>query len=270
MKFIDIEFDDLSNSPYSILDCYNGKIVGFIIRNVISKSEVDKILTSMPNISSEFKFPNNDGLTIGATFTLYEKLPNFFQSCQEYKNLSSQYYGFNIHEKIETVLKKLSHQSQIKNPSGDWGAFSSHTIRVLHPNRSTGMQVHCGNLFHDLFQSSCEILSSEVSIYNQMSYFIMLQNGENGGELKVYNLLWDEVKNDLDSTLKKDSNGKFYLNNESELEKLNLKPNPGDMILFYGGQYFHQVNPIVGSKSRITLGGFLGFSHENKAIYYWS
>ena len=51
-------------------------------------------------------------------------------------------------------------------------------------------------------------------------------------------------------------------------EKFN--PEPGDLLIFYGGRIWHRVEPILGSKPRITLGGFINFSDDDKKCFYWS
>ena len=41
----------------------------------------------------------------------------------------------------------------------------------------------------------------------------------------------------------------------------------GDLAVFCG---FHKVTPVVGSRRRITMGGFLSFSPTKDKVLYWS
>jgi hypothetical protein len=42
------------------------------------------------------------------------------------------------------------------------------------------------------------------------------------------------------------------------------------LVVFAGGQLYHRIEEVYGTKLRITLGGFLGYSTSNSDIYYWS
>jgi len=55
-----------------------------------------------------------------------------------------------------------------------------------------------------------------------------------------------------------------------DLINLKLRPQPGDLLMFYGGYIWHRVEDIEGNTPRITLGGFLNFSKDDKELYYWS
>ena len=47
-------------------------------------------------------------------------------------------------------------------------------------------------------------------------------------------------------------------------------PQPGDMLIFDGGRYFHRVSKVEGVLPRRTVGGFVGFSQNHDRLYYWS
>ena len=49
-----------------------------------------------------------------------------------------------------------------------------------------------------------------------------------------------------------------------------IDPQKGDLILFAGGQIWHRVEQVMGSRERVTIGGFLSFNYEKDAVCYWS
>ena len=106
---------------------------------------------------------------------------------------------------------------------------------------------------------------------DQLSYFLVLQESEKGGELSIYDMLWDQVKRkenpENNEFVIDDKDNHIYL---KDVESFAVKPKPGDILIFSGGPIWHRVEDIKGSIPRITFGGFLNFSKDNKELYYWS
>jgi len=44
----------------------------------------------------------------------------------------------------------------------------------------------------------------------------------------------------------------------------------GDLIAFGSGRLYHRVEPVEGSRSRVTMGGFLAFDRDHERVLYWS
>lgn len=53
-------------------------------------------------------------------------------------------------------------------------------------------------------------------------------------------------------------------------ENILIKPEVGDLIVFNGGQVWHKVNDVIGTKDRVTFGGFLGRSLDGAELLYWN
>ena len=106
---------------------------------------------------------------------------------------------------------------------------------------------------------------------DQLSYFVVLQQPDAGGELTIYDMLWDKVK-------RKESpeNNEFVIDDNDkpiyvkDVRSFAVKPQSGDILVFSGGPIWHRVEDIEGSVPRITFGGFLNFSNDNEEVYYWS
>ena len=68
-----------------------------------------------------------------------------------------------------------------------------------------------------------------------------------------------------------DNQGKEYnLLEESEINLYKVAPNEGDLILFSEGELWHRVSAVVGNVSRLTLGGFMTRSKDDKSLKLWS
>ena len=55
-----------------------------------------------------------------------------------------------------------------------------------------GLYVHCGYLFQEKSPFYYKVVEP-MKQDGQLSYFLLLQNAEKGGELALYDLLWDTV-----------------------------------------------------------------------------
>ena len=136
------------------------------------------------------------------------------------------------------------------------------------------MSVHCGNYFGQTFERFYEDLTKKVAVENQMSFFIMLQEPDAGGELSLFNFRWKKGQTkdspSEDNEIIQPDGSRMDVNNNSNITKDKIDPKKGDMILFQGGNIWHKVETIQGQKPRITFGGFIGISVNKDKFYYWS
>jgi hypothetical protein len=134
-----------------------------------------------------------------------------------------------------------------------------------------GLHVHCGNLFQAQSMFFYSLIKNDIDMDDQLSYFVVLQQSEVGGELTIYDMLWDKVK-----SKESPENNEFVIDDEGKhiyvntLKSFAVKPKPGDILVFSGGPIWHRVEDIKGQNKRLTFGGFLNFSKDNKELYYWS
>ena len=97
-----------------------------------------------------------------------------------------------------------------------------------------------------------------------------MQNSEEGGELTIYDLLWEkgqhkDYHDNNDYILdKNDSQIKV-----SDLRSFQIRPRAGDVLVFAGGDIYHRVEQIKGTSDRITYGGFINFSKDFDKFYLW-
>ena len=153
------------------------------------------------------------------------------------------------------------------------GEYPFSTYRYLTPDVGL-MSVHCGNYFGKTFEDFYKDLTKKVAVENQMSFFIMLQEPDSGGELTLFNFRWKQgqTKNDPreDNEIIQPDGSKMYVEDNPNIIKDKIKPKKGDMILFQGGNIWHRVETVTGNTPRITFGGFIGISIDKTKFYYWS
>ena len=92
------------------------------------------------------------------------------------------------------------------------------------------------------------------------------QAPEAGGQLELYDLMWDDTPDDVLALGMSEERDARLERFGSRLTDVGV----GDMILFTGGRIWHRVAPVEGGRERITIGGFLALSQDDRSIYFWS
>jgi hypothetical protein len=179
--------------------------------------------------------------------------------------------GLNLLEIISMVFNRMSKYCSFKVLQGEneGSLFPPFQFRSFHPNEKS-LIVHCGNTFQKMYPEFYDQLAPQVVIRNQMSFFIVLQKPQFGGELTLYDTPWCEKQSMSPPNSITDENGlqKNLVEDES-VKKMTIDPAPGDMIIFRGGNIWHSVQAFGGSTDRITVGGFFGFTKEGNHIVCW-
>ena len=267
-----INFDKNSKEQCHLInDVHQNKIEGFILKNVFSKEEVDEFLRLIDHINaSEFLYTKT-GTVIPEPFAIIsdldERLQNYFNKRDKFNT-----FGFEkFYEKLNWVMNFIGEPYEVHIPEFrvDHSKAVPANIRHFYPEMG-GLFVHCGYLFQEhspVYYQAVEPMKKE----GQLSFFIVMQQPDSGGELTLYDMVWEHV-NGKDSLENNeyviDKNGNKIFLNDLEFKKFN--PEPGDLLIFYGGKIWHRVEPILGSKPRITFGGFINFSSDDKKLFFWS
>lgn len=110
-----------------------------------------------------------------------------------------------------------------------------------------------------------EGMPSTLDRSTALSWFVTLQRPESGGELILYGLWGSDPEPPMLPTRFMDTEAleADYLRAQVPLER-------GDLVIFDSGRFVHRVTPVNGPRPRLTLGGFMTFSHDRSALAFWS
>ena len=92
---------------------------------------------------------------------------------------------------------------------------------------------------------------------NQLSAILYLQSPEKGGELTIFNKMWHKK----DECMRKPEFG-YSSDLIKNVSKTTIAPVEGNMIIL-NPNFYHQIESISGTKSRISLGFFFGEMSKN-------
>ncbi len=260
----------------SILDqLRNDEIQYVILHDFISGSDLTQIKKDLKNIPQEllitpakdyFVFPRTSFNTID----INEDPSIYFNGTENDLSNIISHFKTNLSEKFSRTFRNLNNNKCkiLHGPNGTF--FNPFNFRVM--NQKVGVNATANIHNGSSITSRCEKgtynhLIQDINFDNQLSFFTIIENSKKGGEISIYNYKRKEFPKLIES--------KILINNKNEeidllktTNKIKLKIEDGDLLLFPGGQYWHRVEPVTEG-SRISLGGFLASDFETKNWYYW-
>lgn len=272
--------DELVNYPRGIWEILNRERDGFVVTNFLNQEEVQAILKGYQSLSDEeivhvkegmdfypWSFAQSDQGVQGGHFTLEE----YYQSAMDYRATFPQRFGVDMEAKVTHLLESLGPKAHVPPDVDGHGSLMPFTIRDLHAGTGS-IKAHCGHFFFNEFPGFYDRTLHFTDTDHQLSFFVMLQKAEKGGELTLFDQCWEHAhKRPDDNTLiRLKDNKALDLNDPKALQRQFIHPEPGSLVIFNGGDIWHRVEDILGSVSRFTIGGFLSLSPDRKDIYFWS
>jgi len=124
------------------------------------------------------------------------------------------------------------------------------TIRVFQLGMG-GVLAHCYNSYdEDLHPEFVNHFSQCMKLKHQLSFCISVNKPDKGGEITLFNVEHkDANRKEGDFNILKSDGGLFDTRLEQNKNKIDLEE--GDMIIFAGGDIWHQVEDILGEIPRV-------------------
>ena len=234
-------------------DLITGKIPALVFPEILSNSQCDLLSEKILNISKSNKNSKKFGTSLSSH--IYEK-SKYFSNAQKSNKILKNLFLENespltiMKQKISKLFKK-----QIQTATENGMKYSDAMIRI-HGSDDT-VHLHRDN-------SNFEMSDYNVSlIKNQLSAILYLQSPVQGGDLSIFQKIWnrkDECMRDPDFGYSSDL-----------IKGVNCRkitPISGNMVIL-NPNFYHQIDSISGKKLRVSLGFFFGeFSKDN--LCSWS
>ncbi len=262
-------------------DITNNKIDGFIVNDFLTKNEVSQLINGFRNIGDSNLVHIEKGFdSYPMSFAQFDQMlqhnllseSDYFIESEDFINSFVQKFGVDIVSKMNTIFESIKNSPRIEIASkpNENNHYIPFTFRELFPGDGC-LKAHCENLFFQEFPSFFDKINSFSILENQLSFFIVLQKPEIGGELTLFDIIWNENQKRInDNEIKLENNLTYEFDDIEKLRRDYFHPPVGSLVVFSGGQIWHRVEKVVEAPSRITLGGFLSFSHDRKKLFAWS
>lgn len=277
VKFNIYETSDTETSyKYTIKDVQNRNIDAIICRNFIDKEKCNTITNRLFS-GEKFKNDNKEIIFTEPQSIVAEDLDSLItDNYRSFVTTFKEVYKVDLINKISSLLSKLNNNKKPKQlVMNKSDLISSGGFRVMFPTIPS-LFLHCGNQFNKVFPTNYNFLSTQVEVYNHLSYFVVLKEPDEGGRLIIYDISWKEAQESIfrTSTIITLEGKKFNLDKKrSRIKNLKLDLKIGDLLIFSGGEIWHKVEDVKGKKERVTFGGFLGFGNLSETeddLYVWT
>ena len=280
-KFPTITMDDAKKISTGISALYKNETNGYLIKNFLNQDEVDYALERMSILDKDANgpFSENAGYSNPRSFSMLAnqdgvddaQLDKYFKDVKQYSDKLEHLFPFGFENRLFDFISKFEKNIPVEKPYLSQNEkkeyFTSSTVRVCYPDCG-GMNTHVGNMFRFIYPKFYSFLDKLMDIEGQISYFVMLSHPDSGGELILFDALWGNfvTMDNKDKIVK--ANGEKVLLDELDIQPID--PKPGDLILFNGGDIWHRIANLTGTKDRITIGGFFAKNRDNNKIYGWA
>lgn len=276
-EILDVDVNDVAQHPTALDDIYQGKIDGLYIRNAVRSEMLEDIEGYLEGIETAkdgiLMEPAPFGFVVGRTITGCAKADLetvYFPETEAASNMAKHIFNRPIEDIITDALTPIAGGRKVALPkftNGD--LYKPCTFRVLKPGRTEGIRVHIGNEFIQLLPQ-LEHITSLVDRTIQLSYFIVVQEPEDGGELLIFDKVWKNTPYEMVENRAMETRPEQRERDFEQVKYKAIRPRKGDMFLFDGGRIWHKVSPVKGNTSRITIGGFAGFGLDKEHLYYYA
>lgn len=262
---LEINIDSVSAHKGAYFQLYQGNLDILIIRGFLTHEEIKRLINRTERWPQKLIVKKSFGHTFGPTLVdSQNELEKYFQQSALFNDVLNSALGFDFTSRFVNIMANLGgiEKNQVHNPMVKAGSqFASTNIKFMQPYKGS-LPIHCGMQFRHLFPEY-KTIENYKDPKNQLSYFTVLQQPTRGGEIQLYNLLFDNTPLFTNPQLTRNyvasvKESKFY------------RPQIGDMFFFNGGQIWHRITQIRGMIPRISLSAFTAPNPEGNGIIYWS
>ena len=223
-----------------------GKTPALIIPRVFSKIECSSICSKILSIHA-----SENGSKFGTSLSshIYKK-SEYFSNAHKSNEFLKKLFSENS-SPLKLMYKNISKISQksISTATENNKIYSDAIIRIHTKNNS--VHLHRDNSNFEMDEYNVSMLK------NQLSAILYLQSPEKGGELTIFNKMWHKK----DECMRKPEFG-YSSDLIKNVSKTTIAPVEGNMIIL-NPKFYHQIESISGTKSRISLGFFFGEISKN-------
>ena len=247
-----------------------------LVRNFFSVDEVNSILKDLKAVPDSLRTDASPGFKVFPRTAL--ALGNAEESPDTYFSTSAKgasdlrrLISVNVANRFNDLFKEINNNKPFKvlyGPADDV-KFLPVNFRFMVPTTEVKgtSRIHIDyNITARCADNTYKHLINVMDFENQLSFFCLLQNCNDGGDITIFDLLKDNPAINFNAGHAGQVDIRAQL--EKSNEKSTVHMSPGDVILFPGSKLWHRVE-MVKRGERISVGGFAAQSHKDGEWYYW-
>lgn len=269
LPILEVHASDLAQGAGTIERIFDGAIGGVIVKGVLDPQRVGELVRRLERDGAAlptFRPPVFKGYVLGRPLVAAgDGLEGYLDDAARFRAgcaaIFPEYPG--MEAAIDAALRALGGSCPVTVPTGaDGRPFLAATIRVL--IEGDRLPLHYEN---ETFHSSVmDTLRPELDTSTLMSFYVPLATPPAGGLLRLFRTHCLDGGDSLIGRL----GGEESAREDFERRGFSVVlPEVGDLLVFDGGRWYHDVTPVEGG-TRWTFGGFLAVTRDHTAVRYWS
>jgi len=256
---------DAADHPWTIEDVLKQEHEGFLVTGVLDPDELERANRTFRGHADwhEVGYGGLWGQPVGIAWDGDRK--EYFDKADAAREAYHDVFGFDIVERLETTFASMAGPYGVDVVEEDGRQYLPGGFREMRPGAG-GLPAHTGNEFFDLgLDGPLNHIAAITDYVDSLSWFIMMDPPEKGGELRLYDLKYDE-RPDLRGFNNFERDDTPF----DDMTTSALVPAAGDLVWFRGGNQWHKVAQIEGQRARVTFGGFMAPTLDHRTLLYWA
>ena len=281
LEVVEVDYAALCAQPKDhIAHIMSHRKTAFLIKEVLNKTEVQQLKQDLLALSEDhFELPHPGARTFPpacSTGQLDEaSVERFFGRSSHLNEQLKQHLSLDLPQRFANLLQKLNNdvRPQLATRRQDSAPYVHGTVRFIEPNTNAmGLTApHTGwDYAHRNIKWSYAPLAEYADVYKQISVFMVVQRPDIGGDFTLFNRSREQYHNVKGLTVEDKNSGQRVELFGSNAAYRTLTIEEGDALLFADFDRWHMVEPVVGTRPRISYGCWAAFDKHKGQLYYWS
>lgn len=266
---VEVALSQIGEQADAIERLVNGSLAGVIVRGVFERDHVAELVRRLQHDGASlpiFRPPVFKGQVYGRPLvSASDGLDAYLDEAERFRQGCAALFGEypRMEQRLHEAMTALGGGRPVSIPVGtDERPYLAATVRAL--IEGDRLPLHYEN--ETLRSPVMDALRPRLDTSTLMSFYVPLATPPSGGILRLFRVHCLEGGDSLISRLGGDEQALPYFEEQGFSTVL---PDIGDLLVFDGGRWYHDVTPIEGGQ-RWTLGGFLAMTCDHRAVHYWS
>jgi hypothetical protein len=268
LRWFDIPADRTAEHPGLIPRLVAKEFDGMTITGVFSEDELRRTvpaLDAMRGVATPQVFGSMLGMPLNMIGDESQDLTPFLDDTDRCQPLYREAFGFDPAERLRSVLSPMAGDLRLDPPTEQGRPYNFANVRWYDPG-SGGLKAHAGNEFIQIAaKGAMSHLLAQTRVWDHISWFVVLQPPEAGGQLSVYDLLWADYHDHETAWSDATRDDSFF----DTVACMQPNLGAGDMVMFGGGWRWHRVDQVRGTIPRMTYGGFASPALAGEVLNVW-
>jgi hypothetical protein len=265
---VEIDLADLREHSEALLEMLGRRLMAVIVRRVYPPQLLASVIERLQHAGDEVPVFRPHTIHKGEVYgwplvASNAPLDQYLEQAARFELTCERLFGAALRPaaRVAEVMGFLAGGRPVTPPrAADGRSYCAATIRFL----GDGDSLPCHYENESFHVPALRALASGLDRSTLMSFYVPMAHADAGGELRLYHVDCFEGRESLIGRLGGDEQARPHLEREGYMV---LRPAVGDLLLFDGGRFYHEVTAVRGE--RWTMGGVFAFTHDRRAVHFW-